>query len=126
MKHMSGHLRNSGTKKAYEKPEDKGKPEPKAPTGNEKKAPGPTDPEANAMPHPMTGVKSVSAHHMGGGKYTTHTHHEDGGMQEDHHENAASMHAHVAQSLPEEGMEQEQGAPGPPMQGGMSSLGGIE
>lgn len=138
-KYSSPHLRLHGKPEAKGKGPAKGKAEPE-------KNGGPMDGEhehgavehvtkthpGETQPHEKTGVHAVHIHHTGGGKFTTHTHMEDGSVQTDHHENAAAMHDHMHQQFPtEEGddMQHDQNADNDTLAGGgslanMSSLGG--
>ena len=55
------------------------------------------------QPHPMTGVHAFHGHHVGGGKYMSHTHHDGGEVETQHHESADDMHSAMAEALPSEG-----------------------
>jgi hypothetical protein len=57
------------------------------------------------QPHPTTGVHAVAVHHKGGGKHTTHTHHEDGTVESKEHNTAAEAHGQVQNGLPSDGMD---------------------
>jgi hypothetical protein len=52
------------------------------------------------QPHPTTGVHAFMGMHKGGGKYQSHTHHEDGTVETRHHENADEMHQAQQETLP--------------------------
>ncbi len=75
-------------------------------------------------PHPVTGVHAFHAHHVGGGKFTSHTHHDGGEVERRDHPHAADMHQAHQEAFPNEGGEQN-----PDREGDMSdfgeSLGGI-
>jgi len=56
------------------------------------------------QPHPVTGVHAFHAHHVGGGKYMSHTHHDGGDVETRHHpDHADMMNAHEEAFPPSEG-----------------------
>ena len=76
------------------------------------------------QPHPVTGVHAFHAHHTGGGKFRSHTHHDGGDVEtREHGSHEEAMSAH------DEAFPSEQGEPdGDEAMGGMDfekSLGGI-
>jgi|SRR5579864_1751718 len=50
--------------------------------------------------HPVTGVHAVHTHHIGGGKYMQHTHHGDGSVTSEPHENLESAQSAERDSFP--------------------------
>jgi len=78
------------------------------------------------QPHTMTGVHKVEIAHHGGGRYSTHTHHDAAGQQVDSmdHASAEEAHAKAQEDLPGEMAEQgEIERPDNEMGEGMESLG---
>jgi hypothetical protein len=120
-KYVSGHLKaHPANKPGKEMPKAK-QPDKGMPASQKHGA----EPKTEA--HPSTGVHSVHAFHVGGGKYVTHTHHGDGGQpMEDHHENASMMHAHMAQHMPDEEHNETQpdDETGEAITGDLAGLGG--
>jgi len=61
------------------------------------------------QPHPVTGVHAFHAHHTGGGKYKSYTHHDGGDVEtRDHSGEHEVKHAHD-EAFPSEGGESSQG-----------------
>lgn len=52
------------------------------------------------QPHPETGVHAFHANHSGGGKYISHTHHDGGDVETQHHANGQEMHDAMVKTLP--------------------------
>jgi hypothetical protein len=52
------------------------------------------------QPHPTTGVHAFSAHHTGGGKMTSHTHHDDGSVDTKQHDNEADAKGAMDEAFP--------------------------
>lgn len=52
------------------------------------------------QPHPETGVHAFHAHHTGGGKFRSHTHHEDGTVETRDHQNEGDMHQAMNEAFP--------------------------
>lgn len=52
------------------------------------------------QPHPQTGVHAFHGHHVGGGKFVSHTHHDGGEVQTQHHGNADEMHDAMVKTMP--------------------------
>lgn len=75
------------------------------------------------QPHPVTGVHAFHGHHLGGGKYESHTHHDGGEVETRQHPSASDMHSAMQEALPDDGMSQ--GTPQTPEMGGMADLSGI-
>ena len=51
-------------------------------------------------PHPHTGVHAFHAHHVGGGQYHSHTHHDDGTVESKQHRDHGDMMAAMHEALP--------------------------
>ena len=78
------------------------------------------------QPHPQTGVHAFHGHHVGGGKFKSHTHHDGGDVETRDHASADEMHQAGKEALP--GMDSAQ-APPPDDKGGtytdaLSGIGG--
>lgn len=52
------------------------------------------------QPHPETGVHAFHGHHVGGGKFVSHTHHDGGEVETKQHGNAEEMHDAQQKTLP--------------------------
>ena len=68
-------------------------------------------------PHPSTGVHAFHAQHLGGGRYQSHTHHEDGTVEKREHPDHADMMSALHEALPPE--EQGTGEENDQRDGGM-------
>lgn len=78
------------------------------------------------QPHPETGVHAFHGHHVGGGKFKSHTHHDGGEVQTQEHGSGAEMHDAMRKTLP--GDEQHMGGDQNEEMGGedfSEALGGI-
>lgn len=61
-------------------------------------------------PHPVTGVHAHAAHHTGGGKYTTHTHHDDGSVESRDNRSHEEMVADQHEAFPPDEMAENEGS----------------
>ena len=52
------------------------------------------------QPHPVTGVHAFHGHHVGGGKFMSHTHHDGGEVETQHHGSGEEMHDAMRKTLP--------------------------
>jgi len=77
------------------------------------------------QPHPVTGVHAFHAHHVGEGKYTSHTHHDGGDVETRQHDSAGDMHSAMMEALPSEGRGNMESADRLPEDGFGEELGGI-
>jgi hypothetical protein len=80
------------------------------------------------QPHPVTGVHAFQAHHQGGGKYKSHTHHDGGEVETREHPNHGDMMNSMNEALPDEGQEAHGGQGNDIRDGSMDfseSLGGV-
>ena len=77
------------------------------------------------QPHQVTGVHAFHANHTGGGKYTSHTHHDGGEVETRQHGSADEMHQAATEALPSEGQGDMESAGRLPDDGFGDSLGGI-
>lgn len=78
------------------------------------------------QPHPSTGVHAFHSMHKGGGKFESHTHHEDGNVEVRPHDNAEDLQAAHQEAMPSDNM----GDQAPPddmnnMEGMMKDMKGI-
>ncbi|MBU6231666.1 hypothetical protein KGP36_03275 [Patescibacteria group bacterium] len=69
--------------------------------GSEEKHVTETHP-GETQPHPVTGVHAFHAHHMGSGKFKSHTHHDGGEVETRHHPNEADLHQAHKDAFPDE------------------------
>lgn len=80
------------------------------------------------QPHPVTGVHAFHAHHMGGGKYKSHTHHDGGEVETREHPNHGEMQSAMHEAMPDDGQEAQGGQDNDIRDGSMDfaeGLGGI-
>lgn len=54
-------------------------------------------------PHPVTGVHAFHAHHVGDGKFVSHTHHEGGEVERREHPHESDMHQAHQEAFPSQG-----------------------
>lgn len=59
------------------------------------------------QPHPVTGVHAFHGHHVGGGKYKSHTHHDGGDVETRSHATAQDMHQAMKEALPDDQESQD-------------------
>lgn len=52
------------------------------------------------QPHPSTGVHAFQAHHTGGGKFKSHTHHDGGDVESKDHNSHEEMSSSMHDALP--------------------------
>jgi hypothetical protein len=77
-------------------------------------------------PHPVTGVHAHMSMHKGGGKYTSHTHHDGGEVESREHNSHQEMQQAHDEALPDENQgqpEQDDGS-GMDQMGELPGIGG--
>lgn len=130
-KYTSPHLRNAAAKNKHSQPKEGESAKSKvggAATEHDGGAAEHTQHTSEThgtQPHPVTGVHAVHMHHMGGGKFQSHTHHDGGGVETQQHDGEQAAQQHVAESFPtDERDPQDEQQMGPPTGGDLSGLGG--
>lgn len=113
-KHIQAHSLGKGGRPEPAKPPaprgemNRDKKPPEAPHGKDGEKHVTETHPGKTQPHPHTGVHAFVAHHTGGGKYTSHTHHDGGDVETRQHGNEADMHTAMKEALPDTGQQSDE------------------